>query len=367
MKIKKEKFLIGALLTAASLGVAGSITGTYAWYSYNTKSPITYSGIATGDSEFLQVRSDVTGNEEWKTSLSRDEFMEGSSELECKDGINYAGNKLLPTSFDKSVSAYNTSGKSVKLFQESLFQGILVQGNPNYTTSGRTYTDDEGGEHYGFFRSKVSFRSINPASIQIDDDTGDVTYDEYYEKDIYLSDITCKCTSDGKDISDAVRVAITTASETSWWIIAPGLTKPTPTSSNIGSLDLYGDDYNFDGETEQGIYTYNSVSGGWDFKEELVYDFQADNLDSSKEQVRTITYGTEGATESFWYKDAVLSTFDNDGKLTKAGQSFGTTGDADNTFSLIIWVYLQGWATNCSDANINAEFDLGLTFQVERD
>jgi len=314
MKIK-NKFLMGALLTVSSLGVVGSITGTYAWFSYNTKSPISYHGVTTGDTENLQIKTAT--DTEWKQTLSSDEFLASSTD----DG--YAGNDLKPVTFATN-QLYNADLED--------FVGMPSAGNPEYSDAGLTDDDDA----YVWLRSEIQLQCINQ------------TTDEYYAQNIYLSDLTFVCSDDDYDVSDALRMHIKCG--TTSLLIAPGIVDE---DNEIGSLDLYGTlDLDGDGNDDQAVYSDSEYL-------RPAYDF-----DTSETGLQDVVYGVDGVVEQYYTRDAVIATFE-DGKRTEGGVLIGTTNDSDDPLEIVITIYLQGWAPSIKDDNINAEFDFGMTFQCD--
>lgn len=341
MKINKSKFFVGALLISASIGVAGSITGTYAWYSYNTKSPVTYTGIATGSSQYLQVKC-YGDSYDWKTSLSEDEFVGWSEDN------YYAGSELKPVTFSKNMLAYTDD--TDEMLKTSSFKGILSKGNPNYTTVG--LGSGTASDPYSFFKTTIQLQCVDPA----DKDDG------FSERKVYLSDITLLMDDDSLNIADSIRVYIANTSEHLFYLFAPGVSKGDA-AAETKSINLFGNlDLDNDGNNDKGIY--KDVDDVPTFQRESKYYFDEPDTDAG-EYEDEIIYGVNGVTETFFYKDSMLSSFTN-GKLTKTGKCMGiTSADGDDPLTLDIWIYMQGWAASVEDQNIGAEFKLGMTFECQ--
>ncbi len=318
-------------MTVASLGIVGSVTSTFAWYSYNTKDSLAYHGIASGNSQNLQIRMsgvDESGDPfKWKTSISSDELIAPS----VKAGK--AGNNLVPMSF-KETQAYN---KVLKDFYgrpqngTNIIRNFDIYGkNPDTTT------------YLGYMQSVFQIRSIDPVQS-----TADST--ALLQQYVYISDIRCIAnTPEGKDMSDAVRVHIKCGESS--FLIAPGVVNAEKVTD---SINLYGSwDSDGDGNNDQGV-----ANGDGTYYEPIGATQAA--------SAETIVYGTKDATESFYTANGATAVFEND-KYKTGGFTIGRTGTSDvEALTVEMTVYLQGWAASCIDANAGAEFDLGITFQVD--
>lgn len=75
----KKKIIISALALTIGAGLAGSITGTAAWYQYSTKVNGAYVGVSGGATGNLNVRIRKGGtqgvNDDWSTFLSKETLM----------------------------------------------------------------------------------------------------------------------------------------------------------------------------------------------------------------------------------------------------------------------------------------------------
>ena len=69
MKIKKKSIIIPAFALLIGASLAGSISGTVAWYQYSTRVNAAYVGVSGGTSGNLQIK---LGDGEWTTRLTKE-------------------------------------------------------------------------------------------------------------------------------------------------------------------------------------------------------------------------------------------------------------------------------------------------------
>lgn len=365
MKIK-NKLITGTLLSIASLAIVGSVASTFAWYSYNTKDLVSYHGIATGNSENLQVR--MTGTDDWKQSLKTADLVAWSNDN------GFASNKLQPVSFAKT-QAEN------KALED--FVALPTQGTNQYNTNG---LKDSSGKKV-WMETSFQLRCVNP---------GDGTL---YAQNIYMSDITLYVNNDPKptlskdgiywklgdqvttiphedaevnpellavsdttnnwtiggvdtgiqgkrDISDSIRMHISSGTDRNY-LIAPGIKD----ASNTKSINLFGElDLDNDGEKDKGIKLEGNT-----YRKPFEWE---------EEKAEKIVYGVKDVTETYYTHDAAVATY-TDGKYTSGGLLVGTTTTTGSPLQVKLVVFLDGWAQSCVDANAEVEFDLGITFQCD--
>ena len=92
MKIlNKNKIIVSALGLAIGASLAGSISGTVAWYQYSTRANVSFLGEASGISGNLQMRfaSESTNESAWRTRITKEELANNI----------VGGTKLVPMTF----------------------------------------------------------------------------------------------------------------------------------------------------------------------------------------------------------------------------------------------------------------------------
>jgi len=340
MKIKKKHFVLGAMLTTCSLAIVTSITSTFAWYSYNTKNGMAFQGIATGDTEYLQVKlSSETEEDDWRTTLTSDELTADSRANGFADG------NLAPVS-----QAMGITSDGVIDTAEGHNYGFY--GSPAYLipkSSQDTIFDKDG--NYTFFRTSIDFRCINP-----------VKENTYFEKNIYISFMDIKATTDDKDITEGLRVHLNQGIDKRA-LIAPGH-DADGTTALTGSLNLAGAEKAKSTDpdpVDQGVITNgkeaSSIDAEW---RQFIpgYDEETDK--------KTVTYGNKvGATEGYLCKDSIITKF-KDGKVDgEAKYLVGKTRSDGIPISVDITIWLEGWDPVVINKNKGAEFKFGFQFEVE--
>lgn len=315
MKIK-NKFITGALLSIASLGVVGSVASTYAWYSYNTKDVLSYRGIASGNSENLQIR--VTGTSDWKQSLKTDELVTDSVKSK------HAGKTLQPVSFKEDIAKTDE-------IKDSDFVSLPTFGTNEYNAHG---LKDSSG-NYVFFETSIQLRCINPTNKS-----------EFFEQEIYLSDLTI-ISENENEMSKAIRVHFHTDESTNYLVAPASATSGTTALS--GKLDL-NDDEKLDKGIPEGSGKYH-----------IPYEWEEGNAEE-------IIYGADGCVEGHYGQDAV-ATFTNGIHDNGTGICLGKTKASGEPLQIQIIIFVDGWDAACVDKNLSSEddykvdFDLGMTFQ----
>jgi len=326
MKIK-SKFLTGALLTVAALSVVGSIAGTYAWYSYNTKTPIVYSGVATGDSENLQIR--LAGDEDWSQSITSDAFKGYSTDK------GYAGDNLKPITFA-------TTQKENKELED--FVGMPTSYETEYSDLGLKFQSGDDKGHWAYLQTKLQLRCVNPGDEE-----------EMYSQNIYISDLTIYSTAEDEDVdvTEGIRVHIHSGENN--YLIAPG-----KAGTGKGSLDLFGP-LDLDG-VEGNDQAFFDEEGK--YVEPVLYQETAEAYaDKMGYTIDDFVYGTNETYEKYYKHDEAIAKFE-DGYYKEGGFPIGTTNDTNFPLEITITIYLQGWETDAvQDDFIGGSFDFGMTLQ----
>lgn len=311
MQIKKSKFLIGTLLSVVSVGVVGSVIGTYAWYTYNTKDTLIYHGIAAAENENLQFRLLGEDDSAWRTTISSGQL---TTYAESK---GFAGNSLRPVSFN------STQNNNVKL---EPFVG-------HYTPYTAIPPTDEDETKPNYLQVTIEFKCVSVEATP-----------QAIERDVYLSKLNVKATSEGKDITPALRMHFDdgTANLENKTLVAPG--------RNAGTMNVYGFyDMDGDGSIDHG-YLDDPTYGIY------VQDDGPDAVD--------VPYGnhTLRPTESWFGKSDILATFDSDNYATSGRKILTTSTSTINYNAVTMTIWLDGWDAECTNKNAKCEFDLDLQF-----
>ena len=203
MKKNLSKVIVPTLAIAIGAAIAGSISGTVAWYQYSTRVNVAYLGTSAGTSGNLYLR--IKGTNQWLTNLSHGAI----ADYLQAEGI---GQKVQPI----------TSGNMGEDDALPTFGGTGANANdPKFYKNPVREIESETSPYSGWLTADDSMYVTIPlelAYIEKDNklSANDID-DEFLEKDVYLSDLLIQ--EDYKnndadplkareDLSSAVRVHI---------------------------------------------------------------------------------------------------------------------------------------------------------------
>ena len=362
-----------ALLIGASL--AGSITGTVAWYQYSTRVNAAYVGVSGGTSGNLQMR--IKGynalnptNDGW---VSRITF--GDIETYLASTAEEYGKTIVPI----------TSGNMDK-------DGALptnFYGNPLYGKSGASYDTWQVAKEENYVFIPLELRYVER------DGTKEAGEDEKnIEKEVFLSELLIQedkeNTTDVKeDLSDAIRFHISSYSSAAPTVKTNRLiSKNGGTTATNGKLDLDADGildkayiggadkYGFDG-TALADVVYGTGSQvayrGLDADDQAGQAYYlADGTAASDANVYSMIVESDDTNKDL----NILNASKENGLGSKAIGSTVAGDEALLNVEITIWV--EGWQT-FENANhehvsiwdtadyIGSHFDVGFEFAVDTD
>lgn len=318
--MKKNRLIVPALTLLAGLTLAGSISGTIAWYQYSTRANGAYLGMSGGTTGNLQLRLD---GGEWLTRLTKNDI---ASYL----AANNLGQKVQPI----------TSGDMDK--DDALpadFYRNPIAGKGEYSKWQKA-----DGSNYVSLPLELRFVERNGSG------------ENNVAKDVYLSDLYIAAEDANgtakKDLSDAIRFHV--ASDDGVNQINRLISKNGGSIAVNGKLDLDGD-----GELDQ-AYTGNK------------YGFGDGN------QLVDVVYG-EGNQVAYAAKveDGLLVKTNEDDldldelELNGVSKSIGKTLASSSEYLKVnITIWVEGWQEFANspiwDANyIDSQFDIGFEFATD--
>ena len=227
----KKKIVVSVLALAMGAGLAGSISGSVAWYQYSTRTSAAFTGTTAGTSRNLQIALKTSNEQTTSADFTWDQHL----------NLGYAN--------FRPASVYGTAGS------------LNFVDHPVYKTAVLPAAVEDANAN-GVFKKEFTF------VFKCDDTTSTGT--AQVEKQVFLTQLNIVDKSEttespARDITPAVRVEIDGAND---FIIAA--TAGTTTTS--GELDLNKnnqpdkdgydtkDVYNKDGGTEGGVITYRNAS-----------------------------------------------------------------------------------------------------------
>ena len=318
--MKKNRLIVPALTLLAGLTLAGSISGTIAWYQYSTRANGAYLGMSGGTTGNLQLRLD---GGEWLTRLTKNDI---ASYL----AANNLGQKVQPI----------TSGDMDK---DDALPADFYR-NP---IAGK-------GEYSKWEKADESNYVSLPLELRFVERNG--SGENNVAKDVYLSDLYIAADDANgtakKDLSDAIRFHV--ASDDGVNQINRLISKNGGSIAVNGKLDLDGD-----GELDQ-AYTGNK------------YGFGDGN------QLVDVVYG-EGNQVAYAAKveDGLLVKTNEDDldldelELNGVSKSIGKTLASSSEYLKVnITIWVEGWQEFANspiwDADyIDSQFDIGFEFATD--
>ena len=344
-----KKATIASMAIAMGAAIAGSISGTVAWYQYSTRSTVAYQGASAHCSENLQVRlakDGQTAEEGWQQDLTSDKikaFLTADGASRAGQGDNY--NVLRPvTSGDLAADK-----AAVKFYKSPIYQY-------------KNYTDwDEASKSQDFIELPLEFR--------VQDVDGNTTRALLSGKGIYITDLTIEAAdvTGKRDIKEAVRVSFQTEYPTSE---DPRSVAGRTYAYNASSTNVYGTlDLNQDHSPDKPLH-YDWETGT---PEDLVYG------DEGKTAVSIATHnGSNAKIVSDGSTGHETEIADDSNPRDIKGSPLGTTAnDEAKLFKVTVRIYLEGWqALKSTDAGsasalwddtqfVGAKFNVGMRFSTE--
>ena len=223
MKIKKKSIIIPAFALLIGASLAGSISGTIAWYQFSTRVTAAYVGVSGGTSENLKIRlGDTQDHGEWLTRLT-------IADIDAYLASSDYGSKVMPI----------TAGA---LDKDSALGDFYL--NPVYGQGGEYANWQKAGKE-NYVKIPLQLCYVQRDGVK---DNGEDA--KYLEKEVFLSDLLIQedkanATDVKEDLSDAVRFHINSFAEADRNVPANHtnrlISKNGGTTATNGKLDLDGD------------------------------------------------------------------------------------------------------------------------------
>ena len=345
MKIlNKNKIIVSALALAIGGSLAGSVSGTIAWYQYSTRANVAYVGEASGVSSNLQMRfkSESGSENAWRTRIT---WQEMNNEL--GDGMH-----LVPMTF----------GKLSK--DDALPANGYVQPAPGVADM----TKWKKATNKNYAQSTLQVRNINREAAEAANDAQDV----YLSKLVLQKDLQ---TPAGKeDISNALRVHISSVA---------GSTKKNKLISKLGgntntsaTLDIDGDgddDQAYpDPENDEFGFSYDDGGNPVQLADVIYGDQDKDGTPNEIQSSYSASYLSSDANaflvyseNNYLYNDDAKTVLDN-------AKSIGQTLEGSSGYlEVTITIWIEGWQEFNSNAlwdatkYVDSKFDVGIQFAIQ--
>ena len=293
MKISKNKIIVSTLALAMGAALAGSVSGTVAWFQYSTRAQAAYIGSSAHCSENLEIRAGADGT--WGTDLSSTVI----------DGKKVGGTDLQPIT---SGAMTATSALPASFYK-----------NPIYQYTNKTTWGTAVAANYVQFDLYFHVKDVNSGATT------------YLEKDLFLTDLTITAVqSDSStiDLTKAVRVHFASNEDTPTNnLFAKDGSDATVDTDVYGNLDL-----NNNGELDKGPgYEWDNRGAA------LVYG------DADQQQIANNAGGTN-----------VLANDANPYSIVANQGKLGTIAASEAGFKITVTIWLEGWAKLSTKPDGNA-------------
>ena len=414
MKKLKPALVFSFLGIATFASLVGTVSGTLAWYAYNSRVTLSYSGTSVSNSVQLQIGLACDQAMVADGSAEMDAFLETMEEPEVVNGVyyyfaplgyglsssvlnaylkihNYATNELAPVTsgyFDPTVHTAGFSEDPATQNSFSFKNGPSAE-NPSLSSA---------AEKKNYLKLPFIFRASNSST-----ETGQGHYLEGAE--VWLTD--AKGAASSKNANDHVHEALRiffdrdNTNYTSDFIVNSAVNSAGETKVG-GLLDLTSDGYyDFDG-TKEVIYgewdtseladpttklteNYQAPAGGNPYynlnKSDTVvgYDyFECSTTFCSRHHEGTAYYSYEKLNEipfrtaKYESLSSIKPTRDpSSGKLSnpqgKVTSVCKTGGESINYIGRVdAYIWLEGWDFAVIDKEQQHAFDYGLTFEINK-
>lgn len=330
-----RKLVISSLTLLSAFTLAGSISGTVAWYQYSTRATVAYTGTSAHCSKLLQLS--VDDGTTWDTD------------------INDAD--LPSVSFAPVTSGGQEKDKDLSLKQKQGYSSYLY-GSPTRGV----------GAYENWYLADSSTYSRFELLIKVKDIDGQAN-ETNLANDVYLTDLTIQdANNSGLDLSNAIRVHISSEYEdggeakTQNFLFA----KEDEELAVGGFLDLVGDGKNdlagYEWERQTCVYGGGTLVPA-------TYDDEGNQL--TEESCTNIPY-----QYSYKADDDTIIASEVDNEIV-GGTPIGTTSATTGEYlKVTVTIWLEGWAvlkegllnndsTTWDPATyIGQQFNVGMTFGV---
>lgn len=200
MKTNNKKLIVGALALVAGAGLVGSVSGSFAWFQYSTRTTAAFVGTAAHCSENMEIK--VAGGA-WQKDYTVAQTTAALSSVATNGSV---------------LTPLTTGAIANNVALTTLYK------NPIYQYESMSSWGTAASANYIQFSLKVRVLDVDGANVA-----------SYLAKEVYLTNLTIRDVTGGADLSDAVRVHIACGSNYALMSKAGGDT------NTFGALDLNND------------------------------------------------------------------------------------------------------------------------------
>ena len=378
--LSKNKIIVSAIALCIGASVAGSVSGTIAWYQYSTRANVAFIGQSGGFSGNLQMRFAGENDTKWRTRITWQEMNQNLAD-------NGFATKPVPMTFGKLGKDESLAGK--KAYTQPI-PGVAAMTSWGQATE----------ENYAQFTLQLRYNERDGiAEGEPATDAKNVAENVYLTKLLIQEDSSNEELGKG-DLSNAVRVHISSfdGNQTKSKLIS-NLGRDMATK---GKLDVDGDgkddktypdndEFGFKEDSQLVDIIYGDDDGDDDTDEvQTSYNakatdknsgthFTAEEIEAAEGNPSDPAYGKTTNDWKVYPVDPALvysennKLYDETDKqyLPSSSKSIGKTIESESDYlTVTVTIWVEGWQPLDGDAiwdtnYINSKFNVGIQFAVQ--
>lgn len=385
--LNKNKIVVSALALCIGASLAGSVSGTIAWYQYSTRANVSFIGQASGISGNLQMRFKGENDTEWRTRITWRELNDQlANDL-----------KIVPMTFgamdrDDAIPMDQTANPAPLGYKQPI-AGVKDMENWVKATN----------KNYAQFTLQLRYNErdgIKEGQANAEKDEKNVAKDVYLSKLVIQPDST-NTANHKESLADAIRVHVSSSFKVTENNSVTPKTLNKLISNNGGTTVLQGKlDLDGDGKIDQAYPDADEF--GFEDKDpdpanttlqDVVYGAGEQNAygntDTYDATNTYVPYGSDSAVADPIHPALVKSEGNALDELTyTVGQdtfdkTIGTTiaGDENGYLEVTVTIWVEGWQKFVSGQDnqgqdiysaiwdevkyVDSSFDVGIQFAVQ--
>ena len=382
--LSKNKIIVSALALCIGASLAGSVSGTIAWYQYSTRANVSFIGQSGGFSGNLQMRflSEASNDNAWRTKITWQEMNdELASHLEQNQHM-----EIVPMTFGA-------------LDKDAGIDVSKAYTQPRPGVSNMTDWVKAGKNNYAQFQLQLRYNERDGV------EEGEPATDaKNVSKDVYLTKVLIQQDANNGqkgDLSDAIRVHVSSSDGSQ--VKNKLISNQGKEMATKGALDIDGDGQNDkaypDGDEFGFAHDDNDLvdiiygDDGDDSTQEIQTSYKATATDSvagahfTQEEIDAATSPSDpayGKTVNDWKVEPVYPAivysknnelFNNSSANSSpdSTKSIGKTVAGSSSYlTVTVTIWVEGWQKfdNAETAiwdtkYINSKFNVGIQFAVQ--
>ena len=371
---RKVSLLMLGMSLITGLSIFGTTAGTLAWYAFNARVSLSFTGTSVMKSVLLNVGIVDNNDKFTDAKVAALNLERGDPDEEDDNHIVWArSNSGLDSNvigeylknYGFAVTQLSPVTSKARLLSET--SNIALYNAPEV---GQTVAQQQLSETKNYVQIPLAFK------IKNNDDT------KIADKEIWLTDTVVQAS--GQRIDEALRVFVNNSH--SKFILNPKIKEGTSTGSTVvgGLLDLDDSktyDYNKDDKKEivygeySGTPTYSANPYGVEWDSAPYYN--VNNMEEDRRVDSTFyakrdmnAYTVSGVTFNKVAEYETVATIKPSINATtgayEAGKPIAYTDSTDRIGYVTLTIWIEGWDHAVVNKAVNYSFNLGLKFEVNR-